>query len=82
VMTKKQQRNLEERLLSPDQLRALRALDERIRRSNQRFYDNMIVIDPGELDKIEQYTFGVLGSPKPNTNFSLNEGAGRGSSGE
>jgi len=42
-LSRKEQRKLEKELLTKDQLRKLKAFDEAVRRSNQRFYNNCIV---------------------------------------
>lgn len=39
-LNRKQQRELEKELLTEDQYRELKAFDEAVRRSNQRFYNN------------------------------------------
>lgn len=62
-MNRKEQKKLERKLLSRDQLRELEAFDKAVQRSNQRFYDNCIV----ETDlsvSIDTMAPTVLGLPR------------------
>jgi len=42
-MNRKEQKKLERKLLTRDQLRELEAFDKAVQRSNQRFYNNCII---------------------------------------
>jgi hypothetical protein len=70
-MKAKQQREIEKKLLTPAQLRELRAFDAQMRRSNKRYNELITCESDLSLEDYVEYT-----------NFSWNEGAGRGSSGE
>lgn len=49
-LTQKEQRELEEKLLTPEQLKELRTFDREVARSNRRFYDNCKLIDPEQIE--------------------------------
>ena len=62
-MNRKEQKKLERKLLTRDQLRELEAFDKAVQRSNQRFYNNCIV----EADfsvSIDTMAPTVLGLPR------------------